>query len=192
MSKSTIVIITLVVISFWPNLSIGGGSSVMNIDLYQSEGYVAYIANTFDEVADEGSEEGEVNPDINKCICGGTGVVTHKDGHKTPCPYHSKSNEPVTIPVQKQVVFFTMRGCGPCLRFKASEIPKLKRSGWEVSESEGAMVRVLDVNKYPTLWAKYKNGNSVPQFSLIENGRKVKTINGFISATQVANLYNKK
>ena len=28
------------------------------------------------------------DPDPDKCICGGTGVITQGDGHKTPCPYH--------------------------------------------------------------------------------------------------------
>ena len=30
------------------------------------------------------------HPDINKCACRGTGVITHGDGHKTDCPYHGK------------------------------------------------------------------------------------------------------
>jgi len=30
------------------------------------------------------------HPDANKCICGGSGVITHGDGHTTPCPYHGK------------------------------------------------------------------------------------------------------
>ena len=30
------------------------------------------------------------NPDVDKCICKGTGIITHGDGHKTDCPYHAK------------------------------------------------------------------------------------------------------
>lgn len=30
------------------------------------------------------------DPDPKKCICGGSGVITQGDGHKTPCPYHGK------------------------------------------------------------------------------------------------------
>jgi len=31
------------------------------------------------------------NPDVAKCICGGTGIIVQGDGHKTPCPYHAKT-----------------------------------------------------------------------------------------------------
>lgn len=30
------------------------------------------------------------DPDPKKCICKGTGVIVHGDGHKTPCEYHGK------------------------------------------------------------------------------------------------------
>lgn len=33
------------------------------------------------------------NPDPAKCICKGTGIIVHGDGHKTGCPYHSKSSQ---------------------------------------------------------------------------------------------------
>jgi len=29
------------------------------------------------------------DPDADKCPCKGTGVITHGDGHKTECPFHS-------------------------------------------------------------------------------------------------------
>jgi predicted metal-binding protein len=34
-----------------------------------------------------------IGPDEDpaKCVCKGTGVIIHGDGHKTPCPFHSKS-----------------------------------------------------------------------------------------------------
>ena len=28
------------------------------------------------------------DPDPAKCICKGTGIIIHGDGHKTPCQYH--------------------------------------------------------------------------------------------------------
>ena len=33
----------------------------------------------------------DVDPDPAKCICKGTGIIVHGDGHKTPCPHHSKA-----------------------------------------------------------------------------------------------------
>ena len=36
--------------------------------------------------------------DPDKCVCKGTGVIRHGDGHTTPCPYHgSKFNQPLLI-----------------------------------------------------------------------------------------------
>ena len=35
------------------------------------------------------------DPDPNKCICGGSGVIVQGDGHKTPCPYHGKKMDKV-------------------------------------------------------------------------------------------------
>ena len=34
------------------------------------------------------------HPDASKCICRGTGKITHGDGHQTDCPYHGKNNKP--------------------------------------------------------------------------------------------------
>lgn len=35
-----------------------------------------------------------IGPDEDpaKCVCKGTGVIVHGDGHKTPCPFHSKTS----------------------------------------------------------------------------------------------------
>jgi hypothetical protein len=33
------------------------------------------------------------DPDPKKCVCKGTGVITHGDGHKSPCPYHGKGDK---------------------------------------------------------------------------------------------------
>lgn len=32
------------------------------------------------------------NPDPIKCICKGTGVIVHGDGHRTSCEYHGRSS----------------------------------------------------------------------------------------------------
>jgi hypothetical protein len=34
--------------------------------------------------------EDGTNEDPKKCICKGTGIITHGDGHTSPCPYHGK------------------------------------------------------------------------------------------------------
>jgi hypothetical protein len=33
------------------------------------------------------------DPDPAKCICKGTGIITHGDGHKTPCQYHGVNKQ---------------------------------------------------------------------------------------------------
>ena len=33
------------------------------------------------------------DPDPDKCICKGTGIITHGDGHTTDCPYHKKVDD---------------------------------------------------------------------------------------------------
>ena len=35
-----------------------------------------------------------MHPDADKCICKGTGVIVHGDGHRTSCDYHGKREEP--------------------------------------------------------------------------------------------------
>lgn len=46
-----------------------------------------------DEIYSKKPDEDIVGPheDPNKCICKGTGVIIQGDDHKTPCPFHSKS-----------------------------------------------------------------------------------------------------
>ncbi|MAR66602.1 MAG: hypothetical protein CL833_05050 [Crocinitomicaceae bacterium] len=189
MKKSTIILLALLLVTFIPSFSIGGGGSELKIDANQAEGFVAFIANTTKKP--EQNKNDGIDPDVNKCACKGTGVIEHLDGHKTPCPYHSKNND-ADVKRAKQVLFFTAKWCGPCARFKASQIPILKKSEWIVSEDENAMIRILDIDKHKDLWNKYKESNSVPQFILIEDGKKTNKLIGYQSATKVANLYNKK
>lgn len=35
----------------------------------------------------------DTNPDPTKCVCKGTGIIVQGDGHKTVCPYHSKTTK---------------------------------------------------------------------------------------------------
>lgn len=46
---------------------------------------------------DEPDDIPKPDPDPAKCACRGTGVITHKDGHATPCPYHARQEESVTV-----------------------------------------------------------------------------------------------
>lgn len=93
-----------------PDIIDGGNSFGCNTqditDMYA--GYVEQwkkeVKNAFDEA---GVKVYNITPipdivgpheDPDKCICKGTGVITHGDGHKTSCPYHgSKFNQPILI-----------------------------------------------------------------------------------------------
>lgn len=37
------------------------------------------------------------HPDPDKCICKGSGVIVHGDGHKTVCPYHGKKDDTIVV-----------------------------------------------------------------------------------------------
>lgn len=93
-----------------PDIIDGGNSFGCNTqditDMYA--GYVEQwkkeVKNSFDEA---GIKVFNITPipdivgpheDPDKCVCKGTGVITHGDGHKTSCPYHgSKFNQPILI-----------------------------------------------------------------------------------------------
>lgn len=36
------------------------------------------------------------HPDVEKCVCKGTGKITHGDGHTSPCPYHGSKQSSST------------------------------------------------------------------------------------------------
>jgi len=63
--------------------------SIHEFDHQRNEGYVAFVVN--ESVHDHTPKP---DPDPAKCACKGTGVITHGDGHQTPCPYHGKGNNP--------------------------------------------------------------------------------------------------
>lgn len=63
---------------------------------------------------DEPDEPVGPHPDADKCVCKGTGVITHGDGHTSPCPYHGKEEEPepdVVVPDQSPP---TEEECAEC------------------------------------------------------------------------------
>ena len=195
MKTSTILVLVLLLITFVPTFSLGSGSSEFSFDKAEAEGYVAFVVNTVEKKEDNNDQAGP-DPDINKCACKGTGSITHGDGHKTPCPYHSKKDDDTEDETdlinEKQVIFFTAKWCGPCQQWKSKEIPKLEKSGWKGSDQKNAMIRIMDVDKNKDFWNKHRVGGSVPQFLLFEKGKRTNELIGFHSATQVANMYNKK
>jgi len=79
-------------IMFIPNGAMSSDDVTFQLDPLEAEGYVAFVVN-----ADEPDNEDSVlkpDPDAKKCICKGTGIITHGDGHTTDCPYHGDKGEP--------------------------------------------------------------------------------------------------
>jgi thiol-disulfide isomerase/thioredoxin len=195
MKKGTILILLLLIVTFIPNLSLGGGSSEFSFDKAEAEGYVAFVINekVSSSIDIDDTDKKSPDPDIDKCACEGTGVITHGDGHKTPCPYHSqKDDDEEDLMQKKQVIFFTAKWCVPCQLFKSAQIPKLKKSGWKISDKKDAQIRIVDIDKNKEFWNKYKINNSVPSFLLFEKGKMTDSLSGLKTATQIANMYNKK
>ena len=194
MKTSTILVLILLLITFVPNFSLNNTSSEFSYDKAEAEGYVAFVANSVKK-KDNNNEVGP-DPDVNKCACKGTGSITHGDGHKTPCPYHSKKDDDTEDETdlinKKQVIFFTAKWCAPCQVFKSVELPKLKKSGWKISDGKDAMIRIMDIDEHRDFWNEHKVNGSVPCFILFEKGKRTNYLTGLQTATAVANMYNKK
>jgi hypothetical protein len=47
------------------------------------------------------------HPDADKCICGGSGWITHGDGHKTACPYHGSKKSRLKKLQEKENIYIT-------------------------------------------------------------------------------------
>tara|TARA_B100000085_G_C18486077_1_gene489293 strand:+ start:754 stop:1137 length:384 start_codon:yes stop_codon:yes gene_type:complete len=71
--------------------SFGDESPVSEVDVWKQD-----VKEAFDLAESEILEIKPVpdvvgpDPDPKKCICKGSGIIVQGDGHKTPCPYHSK------------------------------------------------------------------------------------------------------
>ena len=64
--------------------------SISEFDHQRNEGYVAFVVN---ESAYDRTPRPD-DPDPAECACGGTGILTHGDGHQTPCPCRGTDNNP--------------------------------------------------------------------------------------------------
>lgn len=79
-------------------------------------------------------EDKEKDHDKKDCECGGDGIITHGDGHSTPCPCEicdckKKGDAPVTKPT---IIMLSQKSCPPCIVWKNSKEAPLKKAGWDV------------------------------------------------------------
>jgi hypothetical protein len=68
-----------------------------------SEAFDVAQAKVFNIFPDDDDEPLGPDPDVNKCICKGTGKIVQGDGHTTDCPYHSVSS-PAPVVNEVEVV----------------------------------------------------------------------------------------
>lgn len=194
LNTTTIVVLLLFMISIF-GFDNTQNAKELEVDKIKSEGFVAFIVN--EKTVD--TEGGDVQ---NECECNGTKELTHGDGHKTPCPCvgtesgcKCKLNSQTFTELggQKQILFFTASWCPPCSQFKSYEIPKLKKSKWVVSEKENSQIRMVDVDKNPSLYAEYSNKTgkkSIPLFVKTRGDSIIDTKSGFQTASTIANWFN--
>lgn len=81
-----------------PNFCFVDNDDIVNMYSSYVEEWKRECASSFDKAEAEifknepaPKPDDGTNPDASKCICRGTGIIVQGDGHKTPCPYHSKS-----------------------------------------------------------------------------------------------------
>jgi hypothetical protein len=84
-----------------------------------SEAFNKAESEVYNEIIPDDEPVGP-NEDPAKCVCKGTGIITHGDGHTTPCPFHAKKQE---NPPLVKIKDFTCQcetecGCNPCKCFK--------------------------------------------------------------------------
>tara|TARA_B100000085_G_scaffold163589_1_gene148719 strand:- start:121 stop:543 length:423 start_codon:yes stop_codon:yes gene_type:complete len=66
------------------------------------------VSQAFDKAEHEIYGEDEIvgpHPDPKKCVCGGSGIIVHGDGHKTVCPYHGKKKEMNRILIENNLIY---------------------------------------------------------------------------------------
>jgi len=95
MKVSTIVLILFFIATFIP-FKIPDEVVAFEFDRLANEGYVAHIVNesNWDSPIPDDEEANGPHEDPAKCVCRGTGKITHGDGHQTPCPFHDGSSTP--------------------------------------------------------------------------------------------------
>jgi len=202
MKKSTILLLLLLAVFFIP---IPSNEKTFAIDTSRSEGYVAFIVNGDQEPIDNETDtattcecNGEkvivhgdghktpcqcINSGDGVCRCEATGKSWEPDKSTYPEEVKKKveqqpdaTDQALAIELKKTILYFTASWCGPCQRFKATELPKLQKAGLSVGEARNGVqddMEIVDVDKHPDLWkAHKKNSAGIPCFIVLDSQRK--------------------
>lgn len=130
-----------------------------------------------------------VKPDNDKdkdhkkedCDCGGDGLITHGDGHTTPCPCEvcnckKKSGDvkPSVLMSKPTIIMLSRKSCPPCKLWKDQKMQPLKDAGWDVEVleldtedgSRRAKLLGLSTEMTPKFYVTLRNKKYVKQGSL--------------------------
>jgi thiol-disulfide isomerase/thioredoxin len=105
MKLSSFIVLSIFLISTAPidKIQFPTTKKAFAFDAVRNEGYIAFVVNEENKQNNKNNE--------SKCECGGTKVIIHGDGHKTPCPCpgtcncsKTKTQEPEQIQQVEQPV----------------------------------------------------------------------------------------
>lgn len=132
-------------------------------------------------------------------ICGGTGKVKAGDGSTLVWRACDHCYDDKIAKMSSYILMFTASWCDPCNKMKGSLKPDpnpnspplcwLMTTGWQVGPA--GHIRLIDVDERPDLKNQYQVKH-LPTLVLIQNGREVRRQSGYMTAHQIANLYNNK
>lgn len=125
------------------------------IDPQALESFKNSVSASFDDAEKSIINTPDNNP-VVKCDCNGSKIITHGDGHQTPCPCTAsgeckcakkESNLSAEAYRHAEIVMYTRSGCLACEIWKNVELPKVEKAGWKVQQLDAlsGMVPRFDV-----------------------------------------------
>lgn len=203
MNKVAIILVLLLAVTFVP-MSSGKGKVISIVDPYLNEGRIAFLVNDKEPDKEEKPDDGA------KCSCGGSGIMVHGDGHKTPCICKAtgqcKCQKPNTSPAvvdqpiqkkgfnRKVFLFFTAGWCPPCNQFKR-QLPNLVRKGMSYSyidDNLDTKMEIIDIDQNPELYIAFrKDKESIPFFILLDkDNNEVAYLEGYQDYGDIIRKWN--
>lgn len=203
MKPENFLLLVLIAVLFWPNNT----TPILPVDsstVMAAEGMVAIqVAHQFETQSDQPDDPIKPDDHTKSCECKGRGYTLTGDGiHKIPCPKDCKCGctpkevvrnikAGVDLDIEKQVIMFTAKWCGPCQSFKSVSVPILQGFNWKISSEEQAQIRLIDVDENKEAYAQFGKGRALPCFILLEKGVETDHIIGNVSAGHICQLFNK-
>lgn len=91
MMKNTLLILTLLVCGCCKQYSCDIDAAFSDVTPIVEKANIAFKSAEDKILNVKPDEILKPDPDPVKCVCKGTGIIRHGDGHTTKCPYHGNS-----------------------------------------------------------------------------------------------------